>query len=185
MNKAATGICFFSPVVPLTTLLSFIRVALVQVPTGTQVFTTQTPSSSIFPYPPFRSPNSYHTLVFISLGDFLYATALLIVSSLSSSSRIITTILSATLQTTSNLLRQIAILSYLSRTTLLPKNLHNIQRGKATHFSVYGGLPLVGPAAEAVVGAKQGYENITLYKDVVLKHIISEHRYDGAKRGTI
>jgi hypothetical protein len=87
-------------VVPLTTLLSFICLALVP----TLVFATQMPS--LFPYPPYLpfpilealTATALWSLSYL-LRDFLYATALFIVpSSLSSSSTIIITILSATLQ---------------------------------------------------------------------------------------
>ena len=106
---------FLYTLVPLTTSLLFICLALVP----TLVFTTETPSLS--PYSPYLlSPiiEAPTTTALWSpsylLRDFLYATALFIVSPLSSimssSSTIFTTILSTTLQTTSNLLlRQLAI----------------------------------------------------------------------------
>ena len=163
-------------VVPLTTLLSFICLALVP----TLVFTTQTPS--LFPYPPYLpfpilealTATALWSLSYL-LRDFLFATALFIVSSsLSSSSTIIITILSATLQTTSNLLlRQIAIpillipYYYYSSTKHLAHQ-HYYPTWTDDAFKRVWWVALGWAAAEAVVGVKQGYESIALYKDVIV-----------------
>jgi len=161
-------------VVPLTTLLSFICLALV--PT-LLVSTTQTPS--LFPYPPYLpfpilevlTATALWSLSYL-LRDFLYATALFIVPSfLSSFSTIIITILSATLQTTSNLLlRQIAIpillIPYYSSNHLAQD--HHYPSWKDDAFKRVWWVALGWAAAEAVVGVKQGYESIALYKDVLV-----------------
>ena len=157
-------------VVPLTTLFSFICLALVP----TLVLTTQTPS--IFPYPPCLPFPILETLTATALWslsyllrDFLYATALFIVSSLSSSSTIITTILSATLQTTSNLfLRQIAIPILLIPYDSSSKQFAQQPTWKDDAFKRVWWVALGWAAAEAVVGVKQGYESIALYKDVLV-----------------
>ena len=166
------NLLFLYTVVPLTTLLSFICFALVP----TIVFTTQTPS--LFPYPPYLpfpvlevlTATALWSLSYL-LRDFLYATAFFIVSSLSSfSSTIIATILSATLQTTSNLLlRQIAI-----PVLLIPhySSKHHLEQHYPTWkddaFRRVWWVALGWAAAEAVVGVKQGYESIALYKDVLV-----------------
>ena len=163
---------FLYTVVPLSTFLSFICLALVP----TLVFTTQTPS--LFPYPPYLpfpileilTATALWSLSYL-LRDFLYATAHFIVpSSLSSSSTIIITILSATLQTTSNLLlRQVAI-----PILLIPyySSEHGVQQHYPTWkddaFKRVWWVALGWAAAEAVVGVKQGYESIALYKDVLV-----------------
>ena len=69
---------------------------------------------------------------------------------------------SSTLQTTSNLLHQIAILFYLFNTTLPQKIMRSI------NAALYGGLPDAPgwAAAEAVIGVKQNYESTAPYKDV-------------------
>jgi hypothetical protein len=140
------------------------------------VFTTQTPSP--FPYPPFLpfpilealTATALWSLSYL-LRDFLYATALFIVSSFfsSSSSTIITTILSATLQTTSNLLlRQIAIPILLIPYYSSSKHLAQHPTWKEDAFMRVWWVALGWAAAEAVVGVKQGYESIALYKDVLV-----------------
>ena len=171
--------------VPLTTLLSFICLALVP---NTLVFTTRTPSH--FPYPPylpFPVPEALTATALWSLSyllrDFLYATALFIVSSLSSSSgTTITIILSAALQTISNLLlRQIAI-----PILLIPyyysssKHFAQHPTWKGVAFKRVWWVALGWAAAEAVVGIKQGYESIALYKDVLVGVDMSRERRPGA-----
>jgi hypothetical protein len=164
---------FLYTVVPLTTLLSFICLALVP----TLVFTTQTPS--LFPYPPYLPFPILEALTATALWslsylirDFLYATALFIVPSFLSSSfsTIIITILSATLQTTFNLLlRQIAIpillIPYYSNH--LAQH-HRYPTWEDDAFKRVWWVALGWAAAEAVVGVKQGYESIALYKDVLV-----------------
>ena len=163
---------FLYTLVPLTTLLSFICLALVP----TLVSTTETPS--LFPYPPYLpfpilealTATALWSLSYL-LRDFLYATALFIVSPLSSimssSSTIFTTILSTTLQTTSNLLlRQLAI-----PILLIPyysEHLAQHPTWKGDAFKRVWWVALGWAAAEAVVGVKQGYESIALYKDVLI-----------------
>jgi hypothetical protein len=157
---------FLYTVVPVTTLLSFICLALVP----TLVFPTQT-HSSLFPYPPYLpfpvlealTATALWSLSYL-LRDFLYATTLFIVSPLSSSA-IISTILSATLQTTSNLLlRQIAI-----PILLIPYySIKHHPTWKDDAFKRVWWVALGWAAAEAVVGVKQGYESIALYKDVLV-----------------
>ncbi|KAF8797555.1 hypothetical protein BYT27DRAFT_7204351 [Phlegmacium glaucopus] len=153
-------------VVPLTTLFSFICLALVP----TLVFPTKTPS--LFPYPPYLSFPILEVLTATALWslsyllrDFLYATALFI-ASFTISQTIITTILSATLQTTSNLLfRQIAI-----PILLIPY--YASKQGYGTWqdvaFRRVWWVALGWAAVEAVVGVEQGYESIALYKDVLV-----------------
>ena len=167
---------FFYTVVPLTTLLSFICLALVP----TLVFTTQTPS--LFPYPPYLPFPILETLTATALWslsyllrDFLYATAHFIVSSLSPSSTIITTILSATLQATSNLLlRQIAIpillIPYYSSDHVQQQH---YPTWKDDAFKRVWWVALGWAAAEAVVGMKQGYDSIALYRDVLVNVNVS------------
>ena len=164
---------FLYTVVPLTTLLSFICLALVP------ALATQTPS--LFPYPPYLpfpilealTATALWSLSYL-LREFLYATALFVVSFLSSSSTIIITILSATLQTISNLLlRQITIpillIPYYS-----PNNFaQQYPTWKDDAFKRVWWVALGWAAAEAVVGVKQGYESIALYKDVLVNANIS------------
>jgi hypothetical protein len=165
---------FLYTVVPLTTLFSFICLALVPTLLAS---TTQTPS--LFPYPPYLpfpilealTATALWSLSYL-LRDFLYATALFVVPSfLSSFSTIIITILSATLQTTSNLLlRQIAIpillIPYYSSNHLAQD--HHYPSWKDDAFKRVWWVALGWAAAEAVVGVKQGYESIALYKDVLV-----------------
>ena len=163
---------FLYTVVPLTTLLSFICLALVP----TLVFTTKTPS--LFPYPPYLpfpvlealTATALWSLSYL-LRDFLYATALFIVPSFLLFNTIIITILSATLQTTSNLLlRQIAIpillIPYYSSNHLAQH--HRYPTWEDDAFKRVWWVALGWAAAEAVVGVKQGYESIALYKDVLV-----------------
>ena len=86
---------------------------------------------------------------------------------MSSSSTIFTTILSTTLQTTSNLLlRQLAI-----PILLIPyysEHLAQHPTWKGDAFKRVWWVALGWAAAEAVVGVKQGYESIALYKDVLI-----------------
>ena len=160
---------FLYTVVPLTTLLSFICFALVP----TLVVPMQTPS--LFPYPPYLpfpilealTATALWSLSYL-LRDFLYATALFIVSCLSSST-IISTILSAALQTSSNLLlRQLAIpillIPYYSSRHLA----EHYPTWKDDAFKRVWWVALGWAAAEAVVGVKQGYESIALYRDVLV-----------------
>ena len=166
---------FLYTLVPLTTLLSFICLALVP----TLFFTTESPS--LFPYPPYLpfpilealTATALWSLSYL-LRDFLYATTLFIVSPLPSSSfsTIITTILSATLQTASTLLlRQIAI-----PILLIPYYSEHLARHptwKDDAFKRVWWVALGWAAAEAVVGVKQGYESIALYKDVLISDNMS------------
>jgi hypothetical protein len=161
-------------VVPLTTLLSFMCLALVP----RLVLTQETPS--LFPYPPYLpfpilevlTATALWSLSYL-LRDFFYATALFIASFLSSNT-IITTILSVTLQTTSNLLlRQFAIpillIPYYSSKHLSQA----YPTWKDDAFRRVWWVALGWAAAEAVVGVKQGYESIALYKDVLVNVDIS------------
>ena len=84
------------------------------------------PLSALFAFPHSRGTNSNRALVFILPpqgfpihNSTLHCIPFIVI--------LITTILSATLQT-SNLLRQIAISILLIPYSLLPNNLHNIQR---------------------------------------------------------
>ena len=156
-------------VVPLTTLFSFICLALVP----TLVFTTETPS--LFPYPPYLpfpvlevlTATALWSLSYL-LRDFLYATALFIASFLPSST-IIITILSAILLTTSNLLfRQIAIPILLIPYYSSKHFPEEYPSWEDDAFKRVWWVALGWAAAEAVVGVKQGYENIALYKDVLV-----------------
>ena len=154
---------------PLTTLLSFVCLALVP----TLVFTTQAPSR--FPYSPYLpfpvlevlTATALWSLSYL-LRDFLYATALFITSSLPSTT-IITTAISATLQTVFNVIfRQIAIpillIPYYSSKNLA----HEYPTWQDDAFKRVWWVALGWAAAEAVVGVKQGYESIALYKDVLV-----------------
>ena len=168
-------------VVPLTTLFSFICLALVP----TLVFTADKPSR--FPYPPYLpfpilevvTATALWSLSYL-LRDFLYATALFIAPS----STIITTILSATLQTTSNLLlRQIAIpillIPYYSSKPI-PQEYPTWEDNT---FKRVWWVALGWAAAEAVVGVKQGYESIALYKDVLVNVNLSIPNTEMGTRG--
>ena len=92
---------------------------------------------------------------------------------MSSSSTIITTILSSTLQTISNLfLRQVAIFILFILYYSSSKHLAHHPTWKDNAFKRVWWVALGWAAAEAVVGVKQGYESIALYN----------HRYNGRKR---
>ena len=170
---------FWYTVVPLTTLLSFIFLALVP----TLAFTTQSPS--LFPYPPYLpfpilevlTATTLWSLSYL-LRDFIYATALFIASS--SSSTIITTILSATLQTFSNLLlRQIAIPMLLIPYYSSSRHLAQHPTWEDDAFKRVWWVALGWAAAEAVVGVKQGYESIGLYKDALVSVNMSTESREG------
>ena len=173
LNKAKTGICFFffpyaqsyrwlrswfpSSLSPYTTSSIY----------NANTFDSDLPLSwlsTLSAFPHSRGTNSNRALVFI-----LPPQGLPIPNSTPILHRISFLVITIT-AIYQQLYKQLPIsffvgspsLFYFSRTTLLPNNLHNIQRGKTTHLSMNGGLTLVGLAAEAVVGVKQGYESIAL-----------------------
>jgi len=153
-------------VVPSTTLLSFICLALVPA----LVFPAQSPS--LFPYPPYLPSPILEVLTATALWslsyllrDFLYAIALFI-ASFTTSQTIITTTLSATLQTTSNLLLRQTVIPILLIPYYASQKEYPTWQDDA--FRRVWWVALGWAAVEAVVGVKQGYESIALYKDVLV-----------------
>lgn len=161
----------------MTTLLSFISLALVP----TLVLPSQTPS--LFPYPPYLpfpilealTATALWSLSYL-LRDFLYAAVLSLASS-----PIITTTLSATLQTIFNLLfRQLAI-----PILLIPyySSKHADLGWQDDAFRRVWWVALGWAAVEAIVGVKQGYESIALYKDVLVSVNTSTSNTEMGSRG--
>jgi len=182
--------------VPFTAILSFIFLGLLPI----LAFPSSSPSP--FPYPPylpFPLPEVCTAAALWSLSylvrDFLYATSLSGTSLISfpttrfpSFIPILTSLVSAFLQSASALFfRQLAV-----PILLIP--FHSTERmgllwlivseGHEHHFPTWQDdafrrvwwVALGWAAAEAVVGIKQGYESISLYKDVLVsvKRVVSK-----------
>ncbi|KAH9477084.1 hypothetical protein JR316_0011000 [Psilocybe cubensis] len=167
--------------VPLSTLFAFVFLALLP----NIAFRSSTPS--LFPYPPYFSFPIPELLVSMSLWalsyllrDFLCATSLTGANLVPASSHrfptiipILTSIFSSFLQSASSLFfRQLAI-----PILLIPYySTEHLERLHKRHFPTWHDdafrrvwwVALGWAAAEAVVGIKQGYESIALYKDVLV-----------------
>ena len=171
--------------VPLTTLITFVILAFLP------VFALRSSTQSAFPYPPylpFPLPEVFTSAALWSLShllrDLLYGTSLSLTSWLPNSSRrfpdlipSLTSLLAALLQNTSALvLRQLSVPLLLVPLYSTEKPLFDDGKLYNAHssfptwedvaFKRVWWIALGWAAAEAVVGIKQGYENIALYKDV-------------------
>ncbi|KAF8154141.1 hypothetical protein B0H34DRAFT_78984 [Crassisporium funariophilum] len=173
--------------VPLSTVLTFLILALLP----TLFFPSHTPS--LFPYPPYLpfpipevlTATALWSLAYL-LRDVLYATALALTSLLPFQTRlprfipVLTSLFAALLQTTSTLLfRQLAVPILLIPYYTTQPFAHQYQVGeelKRHHYPTWQDdafrrvwwVALGWAAAEAVVGVKQGYESISLYRDVLV-----------------
>ncbi|PPQ73807.1 hypothetical protein CVT24_007259 [Panaeolus cyanescens] len=169
--------------VPLSTILTFVFLALLPI----VALPEASPSSPPFPYPryvPYPLPEILTAAALWSLSyllrDFFYTVPLTCVSFLPTLSHrypnlnlILVSVISAILQSTSTLvLRQLAI-----PILLIPY--YTTQRFgmvQKSHFPTWHDdafrrvwwIALGWAAAEAIVGIKQGYESIALYKDVLV-----------------
>jgi len=173
--------------VPLTTLLAFVIFAFLP------VFAFHSATPSTFPYPPYFPyplPEVFTAAALWSLSyllrDILYETSLLLTSWIPIPSRrfpnfipFLSSLLAAILQNMSAIvLRQLAVPMLLIPRHSTERPLfdngalytahHNFPTWEDVAFKRVWWVALGWAAAEAVVGIKQGYENIALYKDVLV-----------------
>jgi len=173
--------------VPLTTLLAFVFLAFLP------VFAFHSTTPSTFPYPPYFPyplPEVFTAAALWSLSyllrDILYETSSSLVSWIPIPSRrfrgfipFLSSLLAAILQNMSGIvLRQLAVPMLLIPLHSTERPLfdnsglytvhHNFPTWEDVAFKRVWWVALGWAAAEAVVGIKQGYENIALYKDVLV-----------------
>jgi len=179
--------------VPLATLLAFVLLGILP------VFAHRDTSKSPFPYPPylpFPLPETLTAATLWSLSylirDPIYAFCLFLTSWLPISALrypaaipMLTSLLSAILQSASTLLlRQLAVPILL--VPFYSTEYHQHGQPHKHHFPTWQDgafrriwwIALGWAAAEAVVGIKQGYENVALYKDVLVSVRKSEGRVE-------
>ncbi|KAF9528736.1 hypothetical protein CPB83DRAFT_790964 [Crepidotus variabilis] len=175
--------------VPSTTVIAFIILAVLP------VFAFRSRAPLNYPYPPylpFPFPEVLTSAALWALSyllrDTLYACCLNLASylpfSMSAAVPAFGSVLASILQTASTLiLRQLAVPLLLvspfstenpptSPASILSKTRHTFPTWKDAAFQRVWWIALGWAAAEAFVGIKQGYENVTLYKDV----LVSVHR---------
>ncbi|TFK36606.1 hypothetical protein BDQ12DRAFT_686712 [Crucibulum laeve] len=166
--------------VPLTSTVSFIFMALL--PTFAYPLDRASPRSPYpyVPYLPFPLPELLTSIAFWSLSHLLRDPLFVISSFISRPFRAsvyVTTTLSTTFQTITSLFFSLIIIPIL----LIPHyNLAHHPTWEDTSFRRVWWVALGWAAAEAVVGVKQGYEGIGLYRDV----LVTVRRSNGDLRKT-
>ncbi|PPQ75665.1 hypothetical protein CVT26_001893 [Gymnopilus dilepis] len=175
--------------VPLSTFFAFVVLLILP------ILAFPSSSHSLFPYPPylpFPIPEVVVAMALWSISyllrDFLYSVSLAITSWLPFPSLrfpkfipALTSVLSAFLQSISSILfRQLAIpfllIPYYSTEWRRYVSIYVREDLQRTHFPTWHDdafrrvwwVALGWAAAEAIVGIKQGYESIALYKDVLI-----------------